>query len=518
MYSTWHDCFLDLCTCFLSYTRWDVNSLIEQDLSLQINGKSVYGPPGAKEQVKVEGQLMKTPEQKTSIRNSPEFGRCRLEVMHGRSLSSSICEEVRHQAASVDKIVAKATLPKRLIQSSGAQMLKFALEQLFFGQVVKATGNGNNDYGSSSRTFDFSLRFSRTGDVANAVVTSTSGERTEVKNIRVPQPSMFPLSLRNGVMARLEQKATRDQSPASCRVDEEAISTFDNVTYDFRINDCEYLAFKDCSNSHPELPVAVTVRRVSQSRINVKVLSNEDVLELQWSKPRQLGGAVYILLNGAEIELKAETTRKVKDIVLHRFKDGVVRAEVGLVTAFYDGWKLEVMTPRFMVKDKSCGLCGDNNGESSADVRTSRGCVYSKPQLAAYSYILNKGQCSGVPQEDQEAYENETGCCDKRSETKTQMGSLKHWPYFAQTGGRIVEVDLNRICISLEASKVCPNNGVPTEAKLESMGFVCLPRPSAKAALWARLAEAGEVIDQIDGMKPSYQQKVLVPTKCAGEA
>merc|ERR1719423_408964 len=63
---------------------------------------------------------------------------------------------------------------------------------------------------------------------------------------------------------------------------------------------------------------------------------------------------------------------------------------------------VEVVAPQ-LLKSRAVGLCGDMNGERSADLKTPGMCVM-RPHLAALSYLINKSgsasgfeRCSGIP-------------------------------------------------------------------------------------------------------------------------
>merc|ERR1712126_500333 len=57
----------------------------------------------------------------------------------------------------------------------------------------------------------------------------------------------FPISARVNVLDWLQQKATLNMAPATCRVEPRHITTFDNVTYSYNIPECEHV-FDDGRN------------------------------------------------------------------------------------------------------------------------------------------------------------------------------------------------------------------------------------------------------------------------------
>merc|ERR1712215_266796 len=86
------------------------------------------------------------------------------------------------------------------------------------------------------------------------------------------------------------------------------------------------------------------------------------------------------------------------------FQDGVVSVHVPEqgITVLSNGVMVEVVAPQ-LLKSRTVGLCGDMNGERSADLKTPGMCVL-RPRLAALSFMLNKSgaepgfvRCSGLP-------------------------------------------------------------------------------------------------------------------------
>merc|ERR1719147_119505 len=86
------------------------------------------------------------------------------------------------------------------------------------------------------------------------------------------------------------------------------------------------------------------------------------------------------------------------------FQDGVVSVHVpeqGLIV-LSNGSVVEIVAPQ-LLKSRAVGLCGDMNGERTADLKTPGMCIL-RPRLAALSFMLNKSgakagfeRCSGLP-------------------------------------------------------------------------------------------------------------------------
>ena len=78
--------------------------MLQQALEVVLNGQVEFGRVNeAKEIIKMKTLLVKTEQQKESVRTSPEFLRCTQEEQLEHPLAE-VCELVRHQAASIDEV------------------------------------------------------------------------------------------------------------------------------------------------------------------------------------------------------------------------------------------------------------------------------------------------------------------------------------------------------------------------------------------------------------------------------
>merc|ERR1712058_201381 len=134
-------------------------------------------------------------------------------------------------------------------------------------------------------------------------------------------------------------------------------------------------------------------------------------------------GSLKVLINKEEVHpvvgqklVKKNTQGKIIAIV-QRFEDNVVSVHVpeqGL-KVLSNGSRIEVVAPQ-LLKSRTVGLCGDMNGERTADLKTPRMCVM-RPRLAAFTFMLNKSgsssgfdRCSGIPSFKEELMQESTKC------------------------------------------------------------------------------------------------------------
>merc|ERR1712228_631633 len=125
-----------------------------------------------------------------------------------------------------------------------------------------------------------------------------------------------------------------------------------------------------------------------------------------------------------------------------------------------------------------CGLCGDHNMDKRADVKSSKGCVFSSYRLAAQSYRSKSSQCRPLSVETLNKIRSEEMSCVKfeikktntrsvfESELRDSKSIMKH---------SIIYQD-EKICFSQDPVIKCSANTVPKELRKKTVNFVCCQR------------------------------------------
>jgi len=234
------------------------------------------------------------------------------------------------------------------------------------------------------------------GDIARVTVRHHS-DAYMLQNVRIPTfvQGIMPISARNHVGDWIEQKATNNYDPASCRIEPGHVSTFDNKTYSYEMNNCEHILMMDGSST---IPVAVLARTVPGKGRSMRVLTPKMILEII---PE--GNSMTLMINGVNrgvspgqvfVEKDSLTTEVIAEI--KHFQDRVYHVYVpNLLDVITDGKRIEVVASQ-LVRGRAVGLCGDMNGEKVADVTSPRQCVMS-PKSAAMSYMLRSKSAHAAP-------------------------------------------------------------------------------------------------------------------------
>merc|ERR1712168_575069 len=336
-------------------------------------------------------------------------------------------------------------------------------------------------------------------------------------------------------------KLTGDRIPATCRVEPSYVRTFDNMTVPCKINDCEHVLLMDGSR---HAPIAVTTRTVvlssgvtsggqgpdicghscylnspvqSQRKI-VKILSGISEVEMIPTS----AGLMKVTLNGEELTLPTVGEQLIKRdqegrifLIVQRFQDAVfVHLPQQMLKVLSNGSVIEVVAPQ-LLKSRAVGLCGDMNGERSADLRTPPMCVL-RPRLAALSFMLNKSgteagfeRCSGLPAALKEEFVRESTKCPRMEVIPTPVSMLfEHISILNIPTGmhHIVDKQSNQLCISKQMVKTCLSK--PLSIKQKSVEFVCVPHPSIKARSLEKSALAGESLFQEVSQLPTIFRRV----------
>jgi len=272
------------------------------------------------------------------------------------------------------------------------------------------------------------LKAPRAGDVVQINV-EHHDDAYAFNQVRLPYAfkQVMPLSAIKPVADSIEQKLTMNDEPANCRIQPEIISTFDNKTYGYKINDCEHVLMMDGSN---KFPVAVLARTLpGGTKKAVKVIAYNAKIEIipdASSLKVKLNGRDQIIASGQTfIEKDPVTGHIIAEI--KRFEDDVYRVDVSNFHVLTNGDSIELNGVSQLLHGRAVGLCGDLNGEVVADLPSPRKCIM-RPKYAAMSYMLNKEgnnasnpHCAGIPASDIQEYKREEQECAKETIVPTKI-------------------------------------------------------------------------------------------------
>merc|ERR1711926_54698 len=284
--------------------------------------------------------------------------------------------------------------------------------------------------------------------------------------------------------------------PSTCRVEPTLFTTFDNVTVNYKINDCEHVLLMDGSR---HIPIAITTKTVEGQKKMVKILSG--ITEIQMIPANTLPLPMKVMMGSEELHpvvgeklIKKNSEGRILAIV-QLFKDNVISVyipEQGL-KVISNGSMIEVVAPQIL-KNSALGLCGDMNGEFTADLTTPRMCVM-RPRLAALSFMLPSGSCSGIPAQLKKEFEHESKICARQTIVPTPVDKL------------------------YERISVLNHPTGMTHVVEKQSGKLSISWPSVQARSLERRALSGMALHQELSSLPTVFRKVeFEPVACRSEA
>merc|ERR1712142_566261 len=390
-------------------------------------------------------------DQKEFARQSREGAQCQEQTQQGRKLTEE-CKMSRQHASSLDRIVASVRLPKTVTQNiylktiselSQAYVAPYITE-LRYKEPEEETDTGYSQY-------DCNIKMDPQGKKLSVSV--EGGESNLViEEIRVEESlqGLLPINMKESGAQNIIQHLTSHQAPSTCSIEQGKVKTFDNLHYDYQMNDCEHVVFKDCSQLYESYGLNRVEVTTQQTESSTKVKVTIDSHKYELSFPSSAREAV-IRVDDEEEERsliereKTEFAEEKKNYYdeqttyVTSFQDGVyavINHAYG-ISVYSDGKSLEIKTFQHLLRNKACGLCGDPNDESVADVKTPQSCIMSSPSLAALTYMVEDNPCQ-----------------------VSQVSRRQHSQVYSK---HLVEERQNKICFSTEQVRVCPSNTGPEE-------------------------------------------------------
>merc|ERR1719356_1149046 len=101
------------------------------------------------------------------------------------------------------------------------------------------------------------------------------------KSLRYSLPlPMLPIQVRESAIVHAIERVTQYGLPTTCAIENNKVRTFDKMVYDYALNNCEHVAFRDCT-ANPK--VMVTLKKTPAMHI-VKAIIDHNMYELELVK------------------------------------------------------------------------------------------------------------------------------------------------------------------------------------------------------------------------------------------
>merc|ERR1712002_1337253 len=477
--------------------KWDMEAMLNEDLTSEIVVKAKAGMKYEKlEVIDKVVSIERSEELKRHARESEAWKRCVEDLNRSLKLSES-CKKARTKASSLDIIKLDLALPKRITRNPIVDTVASAVKVYLLPYLAIEDSKLNKESAEQDH-FRIVAKVAPNGKSVTVDVLDKD-KKTVFKNVRLHSMMKYvlPITVKEALPVRIAHFASNYKAPSSCSVEGNRVSSFDKVIYDYTLNNCEHVIFKDCTES-PK--VMVTVKKATAQHI-VKVVIDGNKYELEIVKAsrghRSTSGQVKV--NGQARQPESRVPGNPT-----RFEDAYTTIKL------YEDGVYEIFSAKY-------GLWVRADGQAT-EVRSAQKCVMSSAKLAAYSYMVEDSQCAGIPAQDKPLYREESSRCIRKQVEPTKVYSVfmnrQHIIKRSESPLKhVVMEEGQRICISKRQVKVCPSSSSPAEIVGEELPFFCKAKDQVAYELKA-LAESGERIVEAERYPISFTSTVHVPRRC----
>jgi len=495
--------------------KWDKEAILLQDPKADVTVDAQFGWRGEEKKAVIANvKALQSVDQKTFAKESDAAKKCEADNAKGRKLTK-YCKQARARASSLDVVEAEINLPVVFSRHPLVKTLVEVVKVLYFPYLTILPAQ---QPAQQMKGFDKLVVRAKINQLGKRMSLNifTPEQHIEAKHIRLGNKlhDLLPFNTKENMLINVVQKLTAHGAPSVCAVEGGKVRTFDKVEYDYTLNDCEHVIFKDCS---PANTVEVTVKKNTNIHL-VKLFLDNNKYELELMRSARAARTVIavVRVNGEKkqfVEL-AENFFVDENTYITSYEDGVfaIVSKLYGLSIFADIDRVEVRTFQHRWRNQACGLCGDLNDEKTADLKSAGNCIMSDPKLAAFSYMVADNKCQGMPDKYKTMYQTEAAKCIKKKLVPTKVTEIFKQKQFP-TMRHIVDVKTHKVCISKTRVNVCKPLTIPKEIIGKKVAFFCLPR-DAKGETLRRVAERGGRIENAKMFPNKYIKEVAQPIKC----
>merc|ERR1712037_894545 len=179
-----------------------------------------------------------------------------------------------------------------------------------------------------------------------------------------------------------------------------------------------------------------------------------------------------------------------------------------------------------LLKNKLCGLCGDNNNNKIADVPSPGKCLLSTPklELASYRVSLPSKPCSPLPSQLKAELERETERCVKFTSTGMPTSdisssiSIQSESLSGECMMHMHEIvdkySRNEPCFSRIPILECGSACHPAGMREKRVSFTCMSKSNRRTHHIAEKIRRREVLHELKNLPESFSTERSVPVEC----
>merc|ERR1712240_56664 len=502
---------------------WDKEAILAEDLRSTINIKAKAGIESQQlHDAMIDLVVERSEEMKAHAKSSEAWRKCEADSAKELRLRES-CIKARRLAASLDVVKAELSLPRHITRHPYMITLATAVKAYFL-PYLSIEDSSYNRQDQAHDNYQIVAKIAPHSKTVTIDV-SAEGKKTVINNLRL-MPAMkylLPIQIKDSFSSSVVNMLTKSKIPARCSIEGNKVRTFDRLVYDYVLNDCEHIIFRDCTES-PR--VMITAKKTASHHI-VKAIIDGNKYELEIVRASR-GARTNLGQVKVNDQVKQAAPRvqgqpiKFEDAYnqISLYEDGVfeIFSLMHGLTVRADSKSAEVKAFQWRLRNLACGLCGDLNDEKAADVVSAHQCVMSSPRLAAYSYMVADSQCAGIPAQDKPVYQEEAKQCVRKAVVPPKVLSMfqERQHSVKKVEAPLRHIDMERgqkICISMKQVHMCPDTRSPSEIVPMQMPFFCVARDQEGYTL-QQLAQSGEKINEATRFPISFSSMVYVPSRC----
>merc|ERR1712038_2238353 len=545
------------------FSIWKLNNILSENPVFRFHNTLGYGHE-CESKVVINGYAKTSESMKHPARETPEAKEFERLLSRGTPMIelSKLAEIVRRQSSvlnvfdykvkfvSVDDRVTKLTqralealefvwMPYSVSKDSqGWWPVSSGVSRLPIESSIETVGSGSGSgYGSGygSDNFEMEVRTTvhPTRGSYDVEITNVTRPEQKYKYRDVPMPYpftyLYPVSYVTDPVSTGIKAVTGKPVFPVCTLEGKHISSFDNRTTKAEMDDCFHLLSGDCSKA---MSYGVLVRSLessssysTESKKEVKVFIGSTDVTMKLEDEH-----VIVKVNGSPIEVPRSERHTIMGREGHivakivKSKDNVVILKSSKISVLFDGKRVKLEGSNLM-KNKLCGLCGDNNNNKLGDVPSPRKCLLSSPklELASYRVSLPSKSCSPLPTQVEEELERENERCMKfsskptsgmsssisiLSESLSGSESMKHYHEIVDKHSR------NELCFSRIPILECGPSSHPVGVREKRVSFTCMSKSDRRTMHIAEKIRSGEVLPELKNLPESFSVEKAVPVEC----